>query len=193
MEDQEEGTWDATQSAILDAVATCAAQYGFSGLTTRRIAKEAGVNEVTLYRRFGNKAALINAAFQREADTMQSQAIYYTGDVEADLRRIVETLVQLGNRRRFLLPMILLELPRNEELRNAVKHPQQAVGGVVSLLSRYQQEGKLQQEPPLAAFVALVGPIMFTLLVGSILPDTSQLLEPTTIVRNFLEGHRAIT
>lgn len=43
---------------ILDAAKRVYAQHGFRGATTRLIAIEAGVNEVTLFRTFGSKAAL---------------------------------------------------------------------------------------------------------------------------------------
>lgn len=44
---------------IIEATARIYASSGFRGTTTRRIAEEAGVNEVTLFRLFGSKAALI--------------------------------------------------------------------------------------------------------------------------------------
>lgn len=40
------------------------AEAGFRGATTRRIAEEAGVNEVTLFRLFGSKAQLIAEAMK---------------------------------------------------------------------------------------------------------------------------------
>jgi AcrR family transcriptional regulator len=43
---------------ILDAATRVYAQHGFRGATTRLIAIEADVNEVTLFRTFGSKAAL---------------------------------------------------------------------------------------------------------------------------------------
>lgn len=46
---------------ILDAAKRVYAQHGFRGATTRLIAIEAGVNEVTLFRTFGSKAALFEA------------------------------------------------------------------------------------------------------------------------------------
>ncbi len=46
---------------ILEAAARVYAQYGFRGATTRLIATEAGVNEVTLFRTFGSKAQLLQA------------------------------------------------------------------------------------------------------------------------------------
>jgi AcrR family transcriptional regulator len=49
---------------ILDAAKKIYAQHGFRGATTRLIAVEAGVNEVTLFRTFGSKAALFEAVMR---------------------------------------------------------------------------------------------------------------------------------
>ena len=51
-----------TKQQLLDAAVRVYSDSGFRGATTRRIAEEAGVNEVTLFRLFGSKAALIEAA-----------------------------------------------------------------------------------------------------------------------------------
>lgn len=45
---------------ILHAAARVYTQHGWRGATTRRIAEEAGVNEVTLFRQFGSKNALLD-------------------------------------------------------------------------------------------------------------------------------------
>lgn len=52
---------------ILDAAARVYAEFGFRGATTRRIATAAGVNEVTLFRAFGSKEALIEEALRHHA------------------------------------------------------------------------------------------------------------------------------
>lgn len=44
---------------ILQAAARVYTQHGWRGATTKRIAEEAGVNEVTLFRHFGSKEALL--------------------------------------------------------------------------------------------------------------------------------------
>jgi outer membrane protein len=51
-----------TKQQLLEAAARVYSEVGFRGATTRRIAEEAGVNEVTLFRLFGSKAALIQEA-----------------------------------------------------------------------------------------------------------------------------------
>lgn len=47
---------------ILQAAATLFQEHGTRGATTRRIAEAAGVNEVTLFRRFGTKQRLLQEA-----------------------------------------------------------------------------------------------------------------------------------
>ena len=49
---------------LLDVAARVYGEYGFRGATTRRIADEAGVNEITIFRQFGSKESLINDAFR---------------------------------------------------------------------------------------------------------------------------------
>ena len=50
---------------IIEAASRVYSLHGFRGATTRLIANEAGVNEVTLFRIFGSKAALLNEVAQR--------------------------------------------------------------------------------------------------------------------------------
>ena len=47
---------------ILEAASRIYSECGFRGTTTRRVAQEAGVNEVTLFRHFGSKEVLIREA-----------------------------------------------------------------------------------------------------------------------------------
>ena len=47
---------------LLRAAARVYAQHGYRGSTTRRIADEAGVNEITIFRQFGTKDTLIHEA-----------------------------------------------------------------------------------------------------------------------------------
>jgi AcrR family transcriptional regulator len=55
---------DDTRERILQATLRVYAASGFRGTTTRRVAQEAGVNEITLFRQFGTKEALVKAALK---------------------------------------------------------------------------------------------------------------------------------
>lgn len=57
-----------SRERILEAAARVYSKHGFRGATTRLIAAEAGVNEVTLFRTFGSKGALLEAVLE-ENDT----------------------------------------------------------------------------------------------------------------------------
>lgn len=58
---------EATRARLLEAAARVYAQFGYHGTTTRAIAAEADVNEVTLFRLFGTKEALLEAAVAHTA------------------------------------------------------------------------------------------------------------------------------
>jgi AcrR family transcriptional regulator len=58
-----------TAPRILDAALRVFLDEGAQRATTRRIAAEAGVNEVTLFRHFGSKEALLLAALRHDAAT----------------------------------------------------------------------------------------------------------------------------
>jgi AcrR family transcriptional regulator len=58
---------DDLRQRILHAAARVYAQHGWRGATTRRIAEEAGVNEVSLFRHFGSKDALLDVMMQERA------------------------------------------------------------------------------------------------------------------------------
>lgn len=56
-----------TREHILAAAARLYGEHGYRGTTTRRIAEEAGVNEVTLFRLFGNKTVLLEEAVREHS------------------------------------------------------------------------------------------------------------------------------
>jgi AcrR family transcriptional regulator len=55
------------RQALLDAAVKAFAEGGMRGATTRRIAQQAGVNEVTLFRHFQSKRELMHAALEQFA------------------------------------------------------------------------------------------------------------------------------
>jgi AcrR family transcriptional regulator len=60
---------------ILEAAARVYSHHGFRGATTRLIAQAADVNEVTLFRTFGSKEALIEEAMRYRAEYAQFAAL----------------------------------------------------------------------------------------------------------------------
>jgi AcrR family transcriptional regulator len=78
-----------TRQRLLDAAARVFAQHGLAGSTTRAIAEEAGVNEVTLFRHFQTKdrllAAVVGETFNAETGPESATALAFAGDLRSDL------------------------------------------------------------------------------------------------------------
>ena len=74
---------------IITAAMTAYAESGFQGATTRRVAEIAGVNEVTIFRNFGSKAALMDEAAKIGAIAGLGQMGANAKDAVKDLRKVV--------------------------------------------------------------------------------------------------------
>jgi len=64
-----------TRTAILNAAVQVFSQHGFRGSTTRRIADAAAVNEVTIFRYFGSKEALLQEAISASEEKVFSNSL----------------------------------------------------------------------------------------------------------------------
>lgn len=83
-----------TSERILTAAAELFAERGYAGTATRAIAERAGVNEVTLFRKFKNKRGLLEALGAAWADRMAGFAVRTIPD-PCDTRATIESLAEL--------------------------------------------------------------------------------------------------
>lgn len=85
-----------TKTRILQAAGRVFARDGLQGATTRAIAQEAGVNEVTLFRQFQNKEGLLAAVMtqivQANNDAALGTEIEWTGNLKKNLRRFADEM-----------------------------------------------------------------------------------------------------
>ena len=79
--------YDETQLKIIDATMTLIIDKGYSGATTKEIAKLAGVNESTIFRRFEGKKEIVIAAMDLPQwnPGLSESDFTYQGDLEEDL------------------------------------------------------------------------------------------------------------
>lgn len=102
-----------SRERILEAAARVYSKHGFRGATTRLIAAEAGVNEVTLFRTFGSKGALLEAVLE-ENDT--GDAVDPLPDPPVDPERELTEWVNIHLERiRHLRPMLIHAISEYEE------------------------------------------------------------------------------
>lgn len=178
-----------SDTQILDAALDVIAQHGYAGATTRQIAAAAGINEVTLFRRFGSKQKLLMAVVEQEAENFATSGIDYTGDLEADLLRVVRFYQGLVQHRGRMIAMLMNEVARQPELLEIMQTPFTIVSKILAMIERYQAEGKLVQEPPINAFIALVGPLFMGSVLGALpmgLFEVSH--DPAQQVQRYIHG-----
>jgi AcrR family transcriptional regulator len=84
-----------TDERILTAFLRLAAEQGLDGVTTRELAAEAGVNPVTLFRRFGDKTTLAVAAIRRYSPAPKLQGLDPGIDPAHAAEGLVEALLLL--------------------------------------------------------------------------------------------------
>lgn len=166
-------------------------RHGYAGATTKEIAEEAGINEVTLFRRFGTKANLLRGAMLAELEAFGGpEGLSPTGDVLADLVRVVESYQALLHRRGRLLPTLLAELPRHEELAEVADVPRRLIGAISELLAAYQREGVLVEEPPFRTAASLLAPLFVFAVLGPFAPPVAEPFDARAHVEAFLQGRR---
>ncbi|MFC5472151.1 TetR/AcrR family transcriptional regulator [Cohnella suwonensis] len=119
-----------TPDKLMLAAIDLMAEKGYAATTTKEIASEAGVNEVTLFRHFGTKEKLLESALSRfhYADEMTKLfAESLRGELHEDLLLISRTYHKLMNRNRKLFMVVQRgsgNLPK-DVYEEAARHPKQ--------------------------------------------------------------------
>lgn len=173
---------------ILESVLAVWREDGYQRATTRKIAALAGITEITLFRRFGDKAALFRAALELEAERFAADAVAYTGSLDLDLERIVGAYDALLERSASIVLDFLLEAPRNADLAQIRAVPMVAIGQIAAIISQYQREGHLRGQSPIDIVLALLSPLLMAALLRRAQPGLEIAMDRRAYVRSFLEG-----
>ena len=109
-----------TRQRLIDAAISVCSERGLHAATTREIAEVAGVNEVTLFRHFGNKEKLIAALFEQVLATLSDSL----DDTETDGQDLERNLFRYAQRHNELL--VTNEAFIRTIIGEAKRHPEQA-------------------------------------------------------------------
>jgi outer membrane protein len=182
-----------TKQQLLDAAVRVYSDVGFRGATTRRIAEEAGVNEVTLFRLFGSKAALIEAAVLH-ASTNGAAA-----PLPADPVDPVRELTQWAEKdhafmleTRGMIRTSMAEMHERPECADsASSHPAQSFANLVTYIERLAEKRFIPSATDAKPAAAMLMGTLFADAMGrDMMPDMfpPEKQAPATYVRLFLRS-----
>jgi AcrR family transcriptional regulator len=142
-----------TGEKILLATINLMAEKGYDSTTTKEIALAAGVNEVTLFRHFGTKEKLLEAAFNRfhygnEMTKLFNEGL--KGNLHEDLLTLSRTYHNIMNRNRKLISISLKgssTLP-DAVLQEASRNPKHLKNLLAEYLTAMSSQGKVVTSNP---------------------------------------------
>lgn len=156
-----------SRQKLLEAAARVFAESGFRGATTRRIAEAAGVNEVTLFRLFGNKSHLLSEAMQCLHHELKVELPEDPGDVEAELLQWAEAHLQAMRDMRPMIRRTMAELEEHPAMREVVCSAQAPVfERLVSYVSRAWPPADAAGETALRTACSMLDSALFSDAIG---------------------------
>jgi len=139
-----------TAAKILSATAELIAERGYGATTTRAIAEQAGVNEVTIFRRFGSKLGILEALAEAWTPNMAGfavDAIPEPADTLGTLRALAGIEVRQATQAGPVAMRLVLDARTNPEIAQVMgEGPGDNYAGLVAYLAERQQAGDLRDD-----------------------------------------------
>jgi len=162
---------------LLDAAAQLYAESGYRGATTRRIADQAGVNEITLFRHFGSKDALIREAISRAGAPLTAAALPATPrDPVRELKEWARAHIAELRERRSLIRMCMGEIEEHPGIFSGENSPPAMAAKALSRYLRRLRDAHIAKAPfdEVAASTMLMGVLFADAMGRDIMPDMYQ-------------------
>lgn len=159
---------------ILAAAAEVFAQHGFRGSTTRRIADAAGVNEITIFRQFGSKEALLREAMQHMTQSAGLAGLpEFPSNPERELTEWSESFIQHLRLRSSFIRRTMSEIEERPEICECASFvPRQASNELCEYLVALRRQGRTSEKfEPKTAAAMLMGAIFADAMGRDMMPD----------------------
>ena len=164
----------AIRERLLDAAARVYAETGYRGATTRRIAQEAGVNEITLFRHFGSKTTLILEAVRQvnlRSDCPAVPAV--PGDPATELRAWVRAQLEHLTALRSIIRTSLGEIEERPEIIPLIgARPREVILGLSTYVEQLQRDGRASADiDPRTAALTFFGSLFADAMGRDVMPE----------------------
>lgn len=161
------------QASIIAAAASLFAQKGFSGTTTREIAKTAGISEALLFKYFPTKRVLYAAILAEKVQLSQLMASVEEAAEKRDDARVFTIIASFRIHRGTdptLLRLLLFSALEEHELSDMFFRNRHRVfyDYLAGYIARRTQEGAFRKVDPLLAAQSFIGMIVYHRLLHEI-------------------------
>ena len=163
-----------TRTTILNAAVQVFSQHGFRGSTTRRIADAASVNEVTIFRYFGSKEALLQEAIKgAEGNAFTNPLPDDPVDPAKELTSWCTAVIAHVRDRSSMIRKCMSEIEERPELRdNAMEAPVRATNELCAYFGKLREKGFTTDEfDPTVASNMLIGSLFHDAMGRQMMPE----------------------
>ncbi|WP_338125186.1 TetR/AcrR family transcriptional regulator [Paenibacillus dendritiformis] len=149
-----------TKERIIEAAMTLLKEKGYRGASTKAIASVAGVNEITLFRHFGNKRNIFTAVMEKFSYLPSFEKMFKEDvmwDLQADLRMFALNYLDYFRNNGDIITIAYKELGMFPELdRQVALTPVKLTGLLVDYFETMKQKGRIRDCPSEAYAMMLV-------------------------------------
>jgi len=170
---------------VLKAAMKTIVREGYDGATTKLIADEAGINEVTLFRKFHSKENILQAVIMQQRDNALQAltSAFLSREVHEDDKgnapRIATTLTELGDRliefmktRMDLMILLMSEGRRKPSVAKVISSiPQDMIVQLRKLFEEQMRLKKIRDVDPQLAAVTFLGFLFYYSLMKELFND----------------------
>jgi AcrR family transcriptional regulator len=183
---------ETTREKILVAAARNFTEKGFARTTTREIAADAGVNEVTLFRIFKTKQNIFETIIQQYSglpNLLEMMESRLTGNLEEDLMALAKIFNMIFIERADGIRIMLCEASQFEDLQSVMsKIPMQLMSTLSAVFEKHIAERNIKSFHPRLMAQAFFG-FFFSLGIARNILDNSIIYEiaEDEIIRQFVQ------
>jgi len=187
--------YDETQKKILDSTMQLIMEKGYTATTTKDIAKKAGINECTIFRKFNGKKDIVVAAMSLPEwnPCLRESDFEYTGELLKDLCSFAEVYLKKVTPKMVKISLGLRSPDLYEVTREGIREiPDTFKKVLVKYFTEMQKQNKIQTddiESLAVAFLAMnFGYVFFKASFGEELTELQSKEYIESSVRHFVNG-----
>lgn len=187
--------YDETQKKILNATMLLIMENGYTATTTKDIAKKAGVNECTIFRKFKGKKEIIEAAMTLPEwnPCLKESDFKYTGDLIDDLCSFAEVYLKKVTPKMVKISLGLRSPDLYEITRDGIREiPDTFKKVLIQYFTKMRKQNKIQTEDIESLAVAFLamnfGFVFFKASFGEELTELQSKEYIESSVRHFVNG-----